>query len=143
MKSLLEYSYTSSMLRIAPIFLSTGAKIDIVLAANKKNTIDVGFQLDTVMPNLGYKNAAKIMRNTVAAIQDVLATKNEMISAIKSDEIVIEMTIMSSAQSRRLRMYSNLIEKHIPAMEQSKEIPFHHSKTDIINGTIKIFIQRA
>ncbi len=131
------------MLRIAPIFLSTGVKIDIVLAANKKNTIDVGFQLDTIMPNLGYKNAVKIMRNTVAAIQDVLATKNEMISTIKSNEIVIAMTVMSSAESRRLRMYSNLIEKHIPAMEQNKEIPFHHIKTDIINGTIKIFIQRA
>jgi len=144
MKSLLKYSYTSSILRISSVSLSTSETIDIVLASNGRNIIDVSFQRPGPSAlKLGYKNAVKIMRSTISAIHDVLATKNKMIDSLGTNDVIIEIKIMSLVVSRRLRMYSSLIEKHAPAMESHKDIPFRHVKTDVTNDAIKIFIQRA
>lgn len=140
----LQYSYKSSALRVAPLHAGSQVKIDIVLTSDEKSTVFVGFnRSDSNRVKLGYKQIASVVRGTIQSIKDVLNTKNDMISSLKSDNIVICIPVFSSAESRRLRMYTALIDKHSLIMHQDENIPFRYVKTDIINNVIKIFIQRT
>lgn len=141
---MLDYSYTSARLRVSTVALKDQTKVDIVLTSDEKNTISVGFQREEIKsPQIGYKSAVKIMRSVILSIQDVLSTKNKMLEELSQDKITIEISVISSVTPRRLRMYLKLIKRYAPRLEQNEKIPFKHLKTDIINGTIKIFIQRV
>lgn len=145
MTFLLDYSYTSSLLRVAPVAMGEGIAISIVVTSNEKDTVSIGFtREDSNQLALGYKNAAKITKSTIQALWDLLGTKNSMISSLKSNNINIKMNIVASKQSavKRTRMYKALIDKNIAIFDDSKEINYSHDKTIVTNDGIVIFIQR-
>ena len=144
MQTSLKYAYESSILRVASLHLSQQINIDIVVTSDRINTICVGFnRSDSNRVRLGYKQIARVVRGTIQSIEDVLRTDNEMIASLRSENVIIHISVSSNSEDRRLRMYKRLIGKHGMRMDQDKDIPFSHVKTDIINNDIKIFIQRT
>ena len=144
MQSLLRYSYDSPVLRVSTLDVGSGIAIDIVVVSDEVSNITVGFnRSDSNLITLKYSHAASIVRSTICAIEDVLRTDNLMVRSLKAADITIEMPISSLVESRRLRMYKRLIDKHAYRMHQDESIKFSYVKTDIINNVIKIFIQRT
>jgi hypothetical protein len=141
----LEYSYTSSLLRVFPVDLGPNIFMSIVLTSNSTDIIEVGFtREDSFQVPLGYRNAAKLVKFTIQAIWDLLATKNTMIDSLKNDLIKVRLSIIADEKfvDRRMRMYKSLIDKNIPIFEKSEAHPYQYCKTTITNSTIVIFIQR-